>query len=614
MIARTILFRTPSATATMTASMRAAPADTRTGRPSRYCRIGLLGTLMALLTGCAVHAPQPASTAHVLADKPAARLADDIPPPVTRPLAPPQPQPRHKTETYSVVVNQVPVRELLFALARDARVNVDIHPGIEGAVTLNAIDQTLPQLLARIAHQVDMRFELDGQNLVVMPDAPFLRSYRVDYVNMSRDVTGAVSINTQIASTTSAAVSSAGGGGGSVVGTGATAAGNSSSTRIENVARNRFWESLERNIRDLLRETDKLLPAESSEAPVAPVAGAEGSATPPERRTTFREAAAVILNPETGVINVRATSRQHEKVQEFITQVTRIARRQVLIEATIAEVQLTDNYQQGIDWTAFAGGGKRGGATLSLNTTSTDFTTNQPFAIGLGRNRELSDSIKLLETYGDVKVLSSPKLSVLNNQTALLKVVNNIVYFEIKSDVVANTNTQAVRSFTATPRSVSVGLVMAVTPQISADGFVLLNVRPTISRKVGDAQDPTPDLSAPNLVPVIQTRELESVMRVASGETAVLGGLMQDEINFRRDSIPGVSVLPILGPLLSARNETSRKTELVVLIRPVVIADASLDGDYAPLSSALPGRDFLTPTFPPPTLQPPKGPSTEPAP
>ncbi|MBL8468118.1 MAG: type II and III secretion system protein [Methyloversatilis discipulorum] len=612
MIARTILFRTPSAIATMTASMRAAPADTRAGRPSRPCRAVLPGALMALLAGCAVHTPQPASTAHVLADKPAARPADDIPPPVTRPLSPPQPQPRHKTETYSVVVNQVPVRELLFALARDARVNVDIHPGIEGAVTLNAIDQTLPQLLGRIAHQVDMRFELDGQNLVVMPDAPFLRSYRVDYVNMSRDVTGAVSINTQIASTTSAAVGGATGG--SAVGTAATAAGNSSSTRIENVARNRFWESLERNIRDLLRETDKLLPAESSEAPVAPAAGAEGTATPAERRTTFREAAAVILNPETGVINVRATSRQHEKVQEFITQVTRIARRQVLIEATIAEVQLTDNYQQGIDWTAFAGGGKRGGATLSLNTTSTDFTNNQPFAIGLGRNRELSDSIKLLETYGDVKVLSSPKLSVLNNQTALLKVVNNIVYFEIKSDVVANTNTQAVRSFTATPRSVSVGLVMAVTPQISADGFVLLNVRPTISRKVGDAQDPTPDLSAPNLVPVIQTRELESVMRVASGETAVLGGLMQDEINFRRDSIPGVSVLPILGPLLSARNETSRKTELVVLIRPVVIADASLDGDYAPLSSALPGRDFLTPTFPPPTLQPPKAPIVEPAP
>ncbi|MCQ9374346.1 secretin N-terminal domain-containing protein [Methyloversatilis sp. XJ19-13] len=532
------------------------------------------------------------------ADRAASAAREGIPPPVARPLSPPQPQPRHKSETYSVVVNRVPVNELLFALARDAKVNVDIHPGIEGAVTLNAIDQTLPQLLTRIATQVDMRFELDGPNLVVMPDAPYLRSYRVDYVNMSRDVTGAVSINTQIASTSSAAVT--GTGGTANVATQTGNAGNSSSTRIENVAKNRFWESLERNIRDLLHETDKLMPDTMTEPAAAPVAGTDTAvaARPVERRATFREAASVILNAETGVINVRATSRQHEKVQEFISQVTRIARRQVLIEATIAEVQLTDNYQQGIDWTAFAGGGKRGGATVSLNTSSTELTTNAPFAIGLGRNRELVDSIKLLETYGDVKVLSSPKLSVLNNQTALLKVVNNIVYFEIKSDVVANTNTQAVRSFTATPRSVSVGLVMAVTPQISADGFVLLNVRPTISRKVGDAQDPTPDLSSPNLVPVIQTRELESVMRVASGETAVLGGLMQDELNYRRDSIPGVSALPFIGALLSARNETSRKTELVVLIRPVVIEDASLDGDYRSLADSLPDERFMKPTFP----------------
>lgn len=595
----------------MTAPMR---HDQQERHPAGHAL--LLASLLALAGGCAMHTPQPMSEGHVLARKTAPQQTSDIPPPVARPVAPPQPQPRHKTETYSVVVNQVPVRELLFALARDARVNVDIHPGIEGAVTLNAIDQTLPQLLTRIANQVDMRFELDGPNLVVMPDTPFLRSYRVDYVNMSRDVSGAVSINTQIASTTSAAVSSSAGG--ATASTAAGGAGNSSSTRIDNVAKNRFWESLERNLRDLLRETDKLLPADGEAGaptvqPATPAAGGNAQPAPAaERRTTFREAASVILNPETGVINVRATSRQHEKVQEFITQVTRIARRQVMIEATIAEVQLTDNYQQGIDWRALSMGGRRGGVDMQLLTSSTDFTSNNPVALGLGRNGTLTDSIKLLETYGDVKVLSSPKLSVLNNQTALLKVVNNIVYFEIKSDVVANTNQQAVRSFTATPRSVSVGLVMAVTPQISGDGFVLLNVRPTISRKVGDAQDPTPDLSAPNLVPVIQTRELESVMRVASGETAVLGGLMQDEINYRRDSIPGVSALPILGPLLSARNETSRKTELVVLIRPVVINDASLEGDYAPLTGALPGRDFLTPAFPPNTL-PSARPDREPA-
>ena len=96
-----------------------------------------------------------------------------------------------RPETYSVVVNNVRVQELLFALARDARLNVDIHPDITGTVTLNAIDQTLPQLLTRIARQVDMRYEMDGQNLAVMRDTPFLRIYRVDYVNMARDATRA---------------------------------------------------------------------------------------------------------------------------------------------------------------------------------------------------------------------------------------------------------------------------------------------------------------------------------------------------------------------------------------------------------------------------------------
>ena len=122
-----------------------------------------------------------------------------IPQPVQQSVVLPRPKARPKAETYSVVVNNVRVQDLLFALARDARLNVDVHPGINGSVTLNAIDQTLPQLLGRIAKQVDMRYELDGPNLAVMPDTPYLKNYKIDYVNMSRDVTGTVSTNTQIA-------------------------------------------------------------------------------------------------------------------------------------------------------------------------------------------------------------------------------------------------------------------------------------------------------------------------------------------------------------------------------------------------------------------------------
>ena len=111
-----------------------------------------------------------------------------------------------------MVVTSVPVPEILFALARDARLNLDIHPGIRGTVTLNAIDQTLPQILKRIAKQVDIRYEVDGANLSVMPDTPFLRYYKIDYVNMSRDATGTVGIATQIATPGSTGRGGAGGG------------------------------------------------------------------------------------------------------------------------------------------------------------------------------------------------------------------------------------------------------------------------------------------------------------------------------------------------------------------------------------------------------------------
>src|SRR6185369_1861737 len=136
--------------------------------------------LAAVVAGCA-QAAMKASPAH-LNTEPAPPEASAIPAPVQVPAILPKPRPAQKPETYSVVVNNVPVRELLFALARDAKLNVDINSNITGTVTLNAIDQTLQQLLSRIARQTDMRWELDGPNLTVMPDSPYLRVYKIDYV------------------------------------------------------------------------------------------------------------------------------------------------------------------------------------------------------------------------------------------------------------------------------------------------------------------------------------------------------------------------------------------------------------------------------------------------
>lgn len=553
----------------------------------------------------------PSSAGHI---QEAPRPSGSIPQPVKQSLALSPPKPAAKVETYSVSVHKVPVQSLLFALARDAKLNVDIHPGIEGNVTLNALDQTLPQLLTRIAKQVDMRYELDGPNLVVLPDTPFLRNYRIDYVNIARNTTSNVSIATQISTAGSGSGSGSGGN-------------NNSTTSVTNTSNNRFWETLAQNIQDTLRETDKVIPengapaAAAAAAPsaptltfsltgapaatgTAPAAAAPGATNPTAPRgSQYREAASVIVNPETGLIAVRATGRQHEKIQEFLDMVMSSAKRQVLIEATVIEVQLNNQYQQGINWTSLSrradatttvvqaplGGGLPSGVTPG--TTPGAFFFN--YANTTSKIGNIAATIQLLESFGRVKVLSSPKISVLNNQTALLKVVDNRVYFTITATTTPPQDGIApITTYTSELHTVPVGFVMSVTPQIAESDEVTLNVRPSISRIIAFEQDPNPALAnaivpVVSRVPVIQTREMESVLKVASGQVAVMGGLMQDTTNNLRDGLPGINQVPGLGDALSFRNETTNKTELVIFMRPVVVKEASLSGDYSSF------RDFL---------------------
>jgi len=578
-------------------------------------------TLTALLlTACAPTTLSGGpSTGHLRAES-AIKTPGVIPQPVQQTISLPRPKATGKTETYSVVVNNVKVQDLLFALARDAKLNVDIHPGITGTVSLNAIDQTLPQLLRRISKQVDMRFELDGPNLAVMPDSPYLKSYQIDYVNMARDVTGTVSTNTQIS--TSALSTAAGGASGN---------GNTSRIQIENKSRNRFWESLEKNLKDLLYETDKIFPEGSTEtvteqtnaqstsgtgSPSPTVSAARGSqvnqtlAGSPNpasiqnngatvvKRMTFREAASVIASPESGVVTVRATSRQHEKVQEFIDRIMKSARRQVLIEATIVEVELSDGYQQGIDWKRLRSDGSE--YSLTQPTLSTNVSnTVSPFVFKFLNNSNplnLLTTVNLLQSFGSLKVLSSPKLTVLNNQTATLKVSEDFVYFNVKSDIAAGTlGTAATKAITTTPQSVSVGFFMSLTAQISDNDTVTLNVRPSISSIPALKQDPNPDIptNVPNFVPQIRTREIESLMRIESGDIAVLGGLMEDRIDNNNGRVPGLGSIPLFGELLNRRSNASTKTELVIFLRPTVIKDSSISGDFNSFAGSMPDRDFF---------------------
>src|SRR5690606_3767967 len=157
--------------------------------------------------------------------------------------------PRHQAPTFNIVVNEVPVQELLFALARDSELNVDIHPDIRGRVSLNVVDQALPVILERLARQVDLTYKLDNDVLIIRPDRPGLRSYKIDYVKMSRDTAGCIGAAAEMASTGVAATVGATGAG--AAGSNTASTNNSSRTAVTSESKNHFWHTLVRNVQDI---------------------------------------------------------------------------------------------------------------------------------------------------------------------------------------------------------------------------------------------------------------------------------------------------------------------------------------------------------------------------
>jgi MSHA type pilus biogenesis protein MshL len=480
----------------------------------------------------------------------------DVPPAVTQLPAPPAPVPRPPQETYSVVVTDLPVRDVLFALARDAGVNVDVSGDLQGNVTINAIDQTLPQILDRISRQASIRYSLDNGTLVVLPDAPYWQNYRVDYVNLSRTTEGEVTVATQIATA-----------GGSVgedeeSGGGDSSESNGSKTIVKNLSDNSFWPVLGANLRQLITGRSQ---------------GAEGAAEGDDP---------VVVNPMSGMVSVRGTGVQHQQIQTYLDELSAGAKRQVLIEITVVEVDLSDQYQAGVDWATVSsqGGLGKDGVSLISDLIGGNLSA-APVFTGTYNNFEadgsgFSATVKLLSQFGDTKVLSTPRIMALNNQTALLKVVDELVYFTLTSETIEGTDNSLPRTIiTSEINTVPVGFVMSVTPQISQNGNVSLNVRPTLTRILDFVVDPAPRLAGSdfdNLVPQLHVSEIESLLEVADGQTVVIGGLMQDRTSKQTDGIPYLSRIPLVGDLFSFRNDDVSKSELVLFLRPTVIRGAGV--------------------------------------
>ena len=455
-----------------------------------------------------------------------------------------------KSDTYSVVADNVPVKEILQTIARDSQTRVSFVGDIEGDITLTVVNQPLEFILQQISQLAPVRYELHGERLLLLEDKPVIRTYEIDYLNMQRLSESRVDLATQIGSMSTSIDS----------GASARQGNNGSQLFVENRSENSLWLSVTKSISGILGE-----PIESD---------GKGSEN-------------VFVNNESGVITVRARDAQHRAIKSLLDKVVDSAQRQVLIETTVVEVTLNEKFESGVDWQVLNSGSDSGAnfdfsqllaglplASDALNPATVLLSYSNPGSI-LGN---LSATLKLLQQFGDVQVLSSPKIIALNNQPAVLKVVDNRVYFTFEVDRLERENGDERTVVDSTVHSVPVGLVMNVTPFISKDSEVILNVRPTISRILNFAEDPSPALAGQNqvrnLIPEIQVREMESLLRVQSGSVAIIGGLMQNKADNRTRGVPGLGRLPLLGKLFSHDTREVEKTELLIFLRPTVIDDS----------------------------------------
>jgi len=528
-----------------------------------------LTTLSVLLVGCAGTTTVDMSPGH-LADTPPP--VEEAPPAVTEAPAVPEPVKAPPVETYSVVVKDVPVADLLFSLARDAGLDVDIQTAADKTVTLNAVERPLPEILSRIAGQANLRYQMRGSNLIIQDDMPYWHNYLVDYVNIVRSSIGEVGVATQIATS--------GGSVGEQSEQQGDGQGNTSKTVVKNNSNNDFWNALEQGLESILTDARSVDTA---------------TASPQEHDR-------VISNPMASIVTVYGNQKAHRRVQEYLDNVMVNSQRQVLVEMTIVEVQLSDNYQAGVDWTKISespSGNNDHSIVTDLiggDLSVAPFVSMQFDDIDIF-GTSIAATVKMLQQFGDAKVLSSPKIMALNNQTALLKVVNEEVYFTVELDIrEATADIPERRTFTSELHTVPVGLVMSVTPQISSGGFVSINIRPTISDITGFAIDPAPRLAGSdfdNLIPEIQIREIESLLQVLDGRTVMLGGLMKNKQISAKDGVPGLSRIPGVGKFFSYTRDNLVKTELVIFLKPTIVRNGT-----APSGALEVGDYYSTPIEP----------------
>lgn len=512
----------------------------------------------------------------------------------------------------TISVNQtVPLRDVLYELAEQADYDLELDPRIRGGIIFTARNKPFDEVIDRIAASTGLRYKFEDDSVRVELDTPFHEIYKVNYLSYVRTNTSSISNDIAVVS-----------------GEGADTG---SKFKAEAKSEIDFWKELETNltqivaasnvressVSDLRTQQDPQISAiANSAAPVEPVlltangemmGGTNIQVAPPSAvlqvqplpgdSTSASQSGQSVqkeddpflarfsINKQAGIISVFATERLHKQIKSYLDEVRKSSTAQVLIEAKVLEVGLTDEYAAGIDWGSVGLFNKRlsfGVDTVGDNLAPAFDPPSSP-SLGLAASYvsgDLNAAIQVMQRFGTVRALASPRLTVLNNQSAVLNVAKNQVYFEIDVNS-SQTDSGTTTDVNSNIRNVPEGVLINVQPSIDLDNqSISLAVRPTVTRITEFVNDPgvafaVADANLPfnieSPVPVVSVQEFDSVIQMNNGQAIVMGGLIQDRTITQQNAVPVLSEVPVFGSLFKNHSDRIEKTELVVLLKATII-------------------------------------------
>ncbi|MCF5900538.1 pilus (MSHA type) biogenesis protein MshL [Aeromonas veronii] len=457
-----------------------------------------------------------------------------------------------------IAAHDVEAVEFFGSLFKGSRYSVAVHPGVGGLVSVELKDVTLPEVLAVVGDMYGFDVQRKGNVFHIYPAGLRTETIPVNYLMMSRRglsrtsvSTGGVTANDSNNSNDSSFDSASNNNSGSNSSTSNNSSGdNNNGTRIETDTNSDYWTDLRDSLQTLIGTGD---------------------------------GRAVITSPQAGLVTIRAYPKELKAVREFLTQSESHLKRQVVLEARIIEVALNEGYEQGVDWSGLSAswdGNKGITGGQSLANTQLPSTPNQIFsALGGGAGFKISDgnfnvAVNLLKTQGDVNTLSSPRVTATNNQKAVIKVGTDEYYVTNASTTITTTSTGTDKTPNVELTPFFSGIALDVTPQIDEEGKVLLHIHPSVidteeQNKVIDMGTSGGKLQLPLAKSSI--RESDTVVQANNGDIIVIGGLMKTDKQEIVSKVPLLGDIPWVGEAFTNRRESTKKVELVIMLKPTVV-------------------------------------------